>query len=86
MVVKSSVNKYLDVNKFWKAAEGKARVRPVRESSKSIIRGLYGLDRSCEIANVNCNRPIARPPTHHHLCLAVCRTQWARQLGSIDDY
>ncbi len=25
MVVKSSVNKYLDVNKFWKAAEGKGR-------------------------------------------------------------
>ena len=46
MVMKSSVNKYLDVNKFWKAAEGKAGLRPVRESSKSIIRGLYGPDHS----------------------------------------
>ncbi len=46
MVVKSSVNKYLDVNKFWKVAEGKAGVRPVRESSKSISCGLYGPDRS----------------------------------------
>ncbi len=46
MVVKSGFNKYLDVNKFWKAAEGKAGLKPVRESSKLIICGLYGSDHS----------------------------------------